>query len=181
MHMHENSDTVIVVGYFNVAVPMWKIDLPSRSPQCYWLGWFDKACVLKCLGSATGTGCRYSEDCVPRCPHSWWIQIPEHSFTAFLVRFSCNVSRVNLIFVLTWCESRFLGVPNVTARNFEYVACDELQIHALLRPELRGELAQHWCAQSTVCTGHVTEVSTILTEYTECVLTCLGHENCSDN
>lgn len=48
----ENSDTVISVCYFNVVADVWKTDLPSHSPQYYWLGWVGKHFVLDVLGSS---------------------------------------------------------------------------------------------------------------------------------
>jgi len=52
MHRSENIDTVIALCYFNVVAFMWKIDLPSHSPHCYWLGWVDKYFILEFLGSS---------------------------------------------------------------------------------------------------------------------------------
>jgi hypothetical protein len=52
VHRSENSDTVIVVCYFNVVAFMWKIDLSTHSPQCYWLRSADKPFILEVLYSS---------------------------------------------------------------------------------------------------------------------------------
>ena len=48
----ENSDRVITVCYCDVVAFVWQTDLPSHSPQYYWLRWVGKHFVLEVFGSS---------------------------------------------------------------------------------------------------------------------------------